>query len=63
MGDDAAASKGKAKRVRVRVRSNAHVDVADLAEGSVSKTQPLELDAKTAADLLARHPYLEATEG
>lgn len=47
----------------MRVRANAHVDVADLAEGSVSKTKPLSVSAAVATSLLKRHPYLEATEG
>ena len=65
MGDAPAAKKAStaAAKVAVRVRASAHVDVADLAEGTVSKTAPLSLPADVAANLLARHPYLEATEG
>jgi hypothetical protein len=53
----------KAAVVAVRVRASAHVDVADLAEGAVSKTAPLVMDAAAARDLVKRHPYLEALEG
>ncbi len=62
---DAPAIKAKASTAKtaVRVRANAHVDVADLAEGSVSKTTLLRVSPDVAAELLARHPYLEATEG
>jgi hypothetical protein len=63
MGDAPNTKKREPARVAVRVRASAHVDVADLAEGTVSKTVPLVVDADTARDMVKRHPYLEALEG
>lgn len=65
MGDVPAEQTKRAatKSVKLRVRLVAHVDVADLDEGTVSKTMPLVVAADVARDLLERHPYLEATEG
>lgn len=63
MGDVPAKAKAPAATTAVRVRANAHVDVAHLDEGSVSKTSTLVVNADAARDLLDRHPYLEATEG
>jgi len=63
MGDAPNTKKREPARVSVRVRASAHVDVADLAEGTVSKTAPLVMDAAAARDLVKRHPYLEALEG
>jgi hypothetical protein len=64
MGEAPTASKKPAAaKVRLVVRASAHVDVADLDAGCVSKTKPLVVDAATAKRLLAAHPYLEATEG
>jgi hypothetical protein len=68
MGDTPAAAKNDTKRseasmVSVRICSSAHVDVADLDAGQVSKTTPLVVSAVVARGLLARHPYLEASEG
>lgn len=64
MGDvPAEQKKREATTVKLRIRSTAHVDVADLDEGAVSKTSALVVAADVARDLLKRHPYLEATEG
>jgi hypothetical protein len=68
MGDTPAAAKrdtkrDEANRVSLRICSSAHVDVADLDAGQVSKTTPLVVSAVVARSLLARHPYLVATEG
>lgn len=63
MGDAPARSTNSKATTSLRIRRLAHVDVADLAEGTVSKTDALSVDADVARELLDRHPYLEATEG
>jgi hypothetical protein len=67
MGDTPASAKKDTKRIEatvsLRICSSAHVDVADLDAGQVSKTGSLVVSAGVARDLLARHPYLEASEG
>lgn len=44
--------------VRVLINPSAHVDIAHLREGVVSKTVALEVDKKTATRLLAAYHYL-----
>lgn len=65
MGDAPAAKapRGKAETVELVVRAGAHVDVADLAVGSVTKTSPLRVNRDVAAELLERHPYLTQRKG
>jgi hypothetical protein len=68
MGDAPAATASTPKdkpsaKVALRIRANAHVDVADLSDGRVSKTSTLVVPERDARRLLQQHPYLEATEG
>jgi len=63
---DAPATKAKqepADKVALVIRPSSHVDVADLDEGSVSKTTPLVVSRSTANRLLVRHPYLTERKG
>jgi hypothetical protein len=51
------------RTVALLVRSDAHVDVADLDEGQVTKLVPLVVSERVAERLLARHSYLTTVEG
>ena len=65
MGDAPAASATRkpADTVALVVRANAHVDVADLEHGTVTKSTPLVVSRAQATKLLARHPYLTERKG
>lgn len=65
MGDAPAAKaiRGQASKVALVVRANAHLDVADLNEGQVTKTDALLVSREVADGLLERHPYLTERKG
>ena len=63
---DAPAAKAKqepADKVALVIRPDAHADIADLDEGSVSKTTPLVVSRAVARTLLERHSYLTEMKG
>jgi hypothetical protein len=65
MGDApaATATRAQATKVQLVVRADAHVDIAHLTAGKVTKTKPLRVSRGVADDLLERHPYLTERKG
>jgi hypothetical protein len=65
MGDAPAtsATRKQTKTVGLVVRADAHVDVANLPEGTATKATPLRVSRDVADELLARHPYLTERKG
>lgn len=65
MGDAPAAkaTREPTNPVELVVRADAHVDVADLEDGTATKVSPVRVSRTRAKQLLERHPYLTERKG